>query len=104
MTTADSICIKQAVSIFEVSKENEYVGGWKMGGGGGDGRKGGQTCGGSSNKSCIESEKASDAGDSRSSRNVRVLTHLKLKTFLQKLSMDSDEISITDFRIIFRSL
>ena len=100
MTTADSICIKQAVSIFEVSKENEYVGGWK----GGDGRKGGRTCGGSSNKSCIESERASDAGDSRSSRNVRVLTHLKLKTFLQKLSMDSDEISITDFRIIFRSL
>lgn len=64
----------------------------------------GATCGGSSNKSCIESEKASDAGKSRSSMNVRVLTHLRLKTFLQKLSIDSDEISMTDFRVIFRSL
>lgn len=62
------------------------------------------TCWGSSNKSCMESEKASDAGKLRSSMNVRVLRHLKLQTFLQKLSIDSDEISITDFRVIFRSL
>ena len=46
MTTADSICIKQAVSIFEVSKENEYVGGWKMGGGGGTGERGDRPAGG----------------------------------------------------------
>lgn len=52
----------------------------------------------------MESEKTTEAGESRSSVKVRVLTHRKLKTFLQKLSIDSVEISITDFRIIFKSL
>jgi hypothetical protein len=54
--------------------------------------------------SSMQFDKTSQAGDDLSASNVLVCSDRRLKTFLQKMSIVSADISIADFLVIFMSV